>query len=288
MAIWNLGSINADIVYSVPHIPVPGETLASTGRSTFLGGKGANMSVAAARAGADVRHIGAVGEDGGWLKARLAGYGVNTDNVATVAEDTAQAIIAVAADGENAIILHPGANHAIPDKAITKALGAAAADDWAITQNEVNGQANALRLARTKGLNVAYAAAPFSVDAVREVLPYLDLLFLNAVEAEQLQAATGMKPGDLPVKDVIVTLGADGARWHSGGAATEFPALRVTPVDTTGAGDTFTGYVIAGLDQGMTMPEAIGLAIKASALMVTRHGAADAIPTLDEARAFSG
>ena len=286
MAIWNLGSINADIVFRVPHIPAPGETLSSTDRQTFLGGKGTNMSVAAARAAARVRHIGAVGPDGRWATDRLLEYGVDTRNIAALDTETAQAIIMVADDGENAIVLHPGANAEIPQATLQAAMAEASTGDWLVIQNETNLQRTAAQMGKKLGLQVAYAAAPFDAERVQAVLPYLDFLILNAVEAEQLEAATGQSPGDLPVRDVIVTLGADGADWYGTSGKEHFPAIKVVPVDTTGAGDTFTGYVLAGLDRGLPMAQAIAQATKAGALMVTRHGTADVIPDLSEVQAF--
>ncbi|MEX5578180.1 ribokinase [Pseudophaeobacter sp. A-200-2] len=284
MAIWNLGSINADMVYALPHLPVAGETLAASGLDQFLGGKGANMSVAAARAGSHVCHIGAVGADGRWAVDRLLEYGVDTRHIAQIDTPTGHAIIAVDQDGENQIILFPGANRAISPDQIGQALSAASAGDILVMQNETNLQVHAARMGRDLGLRVAYAAAPFDAAAVAAVLPYLDLLFLNAVEARQLQDATGNPPEALGVEDVIVTLGAEGARHFHGttGAVQDIPALPVTPVDTTGAGDTFTGYVLAGLDRGMPMAQAMAQASRAAALMVTRHGTADVIPDLKE------
>lgn len=286
MAIWNLGSINADFVYSVPHIPAPGETLSSTKREIFLGGKGTNMSVAAARAAARVHHIGAVGEDGRWAIERLLEYGVDTRNIAVLDTETAHAIIMVDPHGENAIVLHPGANAEIPQATLQAAMAEASTGDWLVIQNETNLQRTAASMGRKLGLQVAYAAAPFDAERVQAVLPYLDFLILNAVEADQLQQATGQAPSDLPVRDVIVTLGADGADWYGSNGKEHFAAIKVDPVDTTGAGDTFTGYVLAGLDRNMPMAQAIGLATKAGALMVTRHGTADVIPDLSEVQAF--
>ena len=286
MAIWNLGSINADFVYAVPHIPAPGETLSSTGRKVFLGGKGANMSVAAARAATRVNHIGAVGPDGGWAVQRLLEYGVDTRHIIEVATETAQAIIMVDPAGENAIILHPGANAQIPQTTLQTAMAEAQTGDWLVIQNETNLQRTAAALGKKMGLRVAYAAAPFDADRVMAVLPHLDFLILNAVEADQLKQATGQGPADLKVTDVIVTLGADGADWYGRDGKQHFDAIKVDPVDTTGAGDTFTGYVLAGLDRGLPMAQAIGQAIKASALMVMRHGTADVIPDLSEVQAF--
>jgi ribokinase len=286
MAIWNLGSINADVVYQVPHIPAPGETLAATSRAVFLGGKGTNMSVAAARAAAQVHHIGAVGEDGRWAIQRLLEYGVDTRNIAVLDTEMAQAIIMVDPKGENAIVLHPGANAEIPQATLQAAMAEASTGDWLVIQNETNLQRTAAAMGKKLGLRVAYAAAPFDAERVQAVLPYLDFLILNAVEAAQLQQATGQGPADLPVRDVIVTLGADGADWYGTDGKQHFPALKVDPVDTTGAGDTFTGYVLAGLDRGMPMTQAIGQATKAGALMVMRHGTADVIPDLSEVQAF--
>ncbi|SMY07180.1 ribokinase [Flavimaricola marinus] len=288
MTIWNLGSINADHVYAVDHILAPGETLAATDLTTGLGGKGANMSVACARAGARIGHIGAVGPEGGWAVDRLTEYGVDNRWIKRLDVPSGHAIITVAEDGENSIILFPGANRALPIEAIRAALAEAEVGDWFLTQNETNLQAEAAALAREMGLKVGYAAAPFDAQSVAAVLPLIDFLILNEVEAAQLEAATGTAPGALEVNDVIVTLGADGARWfdNRSGTVEDFPAIPVTPVDTTGAGDTFTGYVLAGLDRGMPMGQAIGLAMRAGALMVTRPGAADAIPDLAEVQAF--
>ena len=289
MTIWNLGSINADFVYRVPRIPAPGETLASTGRQTFLGGKGANMSVAAARAAARVVHVGAVGEDGRWAVERLLEYGVDIRHVAILQDQaTAQAIIAVDDAGENSIILYPAANRAIPEDRIGAALAEAATGDWLLMQNETNGQEAAARMARDMGLRVAYAAAPFDAKATARLLPLIDLLVLNEVEAAQLREATGKGPADLGVTDVLVTLGPDGVEWIGAEGTRRFPAVPVEAVDTTGAGDTFTGYVLAGLDRGMPMAQAVGQATLAAAIMVTRHGTADVIPDLADLQSFRG
>jgi len=290
MTIWNLGSINVDLIYKVPHIPQPGETLAATGKQTLLGGKGANMSVAAARAGATVRHIGAVGQDGDWAVRRLAGYGVETSKIAKLDTDTGEAIIAVSDDGENSIIISPGANRAILPEMVGAALSGAKPGDWVVTQNETSAQVDALSMARTNGLRAAYAAAPFEAASVLAALPHIDLLILNQVELEQLTAALGKGAGDLGVAHVIVTLGAEGANLYSTGAPApvRFPAHKVTPIDTTGAGDTFTGYLLAGLDRGEPIETALDRAGKAAAIMVTRLGTADVIPTLAEVDAFEG
>ena len=282
--ICNLGSINADNFYQVPHLPESGETLAATSFDRGLGGKGANMSVAAARAGARVVHIGAVGADGDWAKDRLLEYGVDTQHISKVTSPTGHANICVDPGGENSIVLYPGANHAITKQMIGAALSEASPGDFLLMQNETLGQNYAAETAQTLGLRVAYAAAPFDADAVAGMAKVADLLILNEVEAAQLLAATGQEITDLPVDDVIVTLGGDGCKWvsNTGKTAQTYAAYPADPVDTTGAGDTFTGYLLAGLDRGMDMADAIDLAMRAGALMVARHGTADVIPDLKE------
>ncbi|WP_299600753.1 ribokinase [uncultured Tateyamaria sp.] len=284
MAVWNLGSINIDNVYRVPHLPAPGETLGASDFSQGLGGKGANMSVAIARAAARVAHIGAVGVDGKWTVERLMEYGVDTRWI-EVLKDTAtgHANIAVADDGENQIVLFSGSNKAIADEMIGGALAEASPGDTFLTQNETNGQRVAAEMAKRLGLKVVYAAAPFDSIAVQQVLDFVDLLVLNEVEAEQLEENLDKPLAALGVDDIVVTLGAKGCRWlNAAGQETHVPAVSVTPVDTTGAGDTFTGYLVAGLDRGMPMRQALGLATQAGALMVTRLGTADVIPDLKE------
>lgn len=285
MAVWNLGSINIDNVYRVPHFPSPGETLSATAYAQGLGGKGANMSVAIARAAARVSHIGAVGGDGAWCVERLMEYGVDTRHIAKMpAEKTGHANISVTEDGENQIVIYPGTNALITEAMIGSALSQASPGDSLVTQNETNGQREAARMARDLGLKVVYGAAPFEAKSVSDMLEFTDLLVLNAVEAEQLTQALGKGLTDLDVDHIVVTLGGDGSRWIDvrNEAEVHIPAVDVTPVDTTGAGDTFTGYLVAGLDRGMPMQQALGLATQAGALMVTRHGTADVIPDLKD------
>lgn len=284
MAVFNLASINADLFYQVPHLLAPGETLASTDHSRGLGGKGANMSVAIARAASRVVHIGAVGADGRWAVERLLEYGVDTRHINEIDVPTGHAVIMVDDHGENAILLFPGANRAITETHIEVALTQASEADTFLFQNETSAQTEGAKLASAKGMRVVYAAAPFDAQAIKAVLPMLDILVMNAVEAQQLTDALGGTLADLPVRDVVVTLGGDGCRWLNTDEGTDktFPAIPVAPVDTTGAGDTFTGFLIAGLDRGLPMEQAISLGQQAGAIMVTRHGTADVIPDLKD------
>lgn len=288
MTIFNLGSINTDHFYRLTHLPAPGETLAASSYARGLGGKGANQSVAAARAGAEVRHIGAIGPEGGWMIERLAALGVDCRHVAQVETVSGHAIISLDARGENSIVIVPGANREIPADRVMEALAGAGPGDVLILQNETGLQAETARFAQKQGLFVVYSAAPFDAEAVRAVLPHLSLLLLNAVEAEQLTEALGLGLSDVPVPAVCVTQGAKGAIWHDLRAGTqhEAPVFAVDAVDTTGAGDTFAGYLVAGLARGQDPAAALRLAAAAAALKVTRHGTADAIPTLAETKAF--
>ncbi|MBI1217042.1 MAG: ribokinase [Rhodobacteraceae bacterium] len=287
MAIWNLGSINVDHVYRVPHLPAPGETLAALSYATGLGGKGANQSVAAARAGARVCHIGAVGAEGGWALRKLGALGVDLAHVAEVAPATGHAIINVDPLAENAIVIYAGANVALTEGQMIGAMALSAETDTVLLQNETNLQVETAREARARGLRVIYSAAPFSIAAVQAVLSLVSLLVMNEGEASALVAALGQPLDALPVAGVIVTKGSRGAEWISAGTETLLqPSFAVTPVDTTGAGDCFIGSLAAALDRGDGRAAAMRYAAAAAALQVTRPGAADAMPTRAEVEAF--
>ena len=280
--IWNLGSINIDNFYEVPHLPSAGETLAAQSYGFGLGGKGANMSVAAARAGARVSHIGAIGHNGQWTRERLMEYGVDTPHIAKIDVPTGHANIVIDAQGENNIVLFQGANVELTEAIIGAALTEASPGDFLLMQNETNGQGYAASTAQALGLRVAYAAAPFDADAIADLFGKIDLLVLNEVEASQLEEATGKSAGALGIADVVITLGAQGCKWISSTTETCFDAYPAEALDTTGAGDTFTGFLVAALDRGLDMEAAIDLALKAGSLMVTRRGTADVIPDLKE------
>lgn len=283
MAVYNLGSINIDHVYRVPHLPRPGETLSALDYTQGLGGKGANQSVAVARAGAVCRHIGAIGPNSDWILTILAEAGVDLHQVRRVDTATGHAIINVDPDAENNIVLFPGANRMILADQVVASLAGAGPADSLLLQNETSAQAEAARQAQAQGIRVIYSAAPFEIAAVRLVLPYASLLVMNEIEAQELRQTEGA----LPPVDCLITRGAQGAEWIS--AVTEplfVPAFPVTPVDTTGAGDTFIGTLAAGLDLGLERGHAMRRAAAASALQVTRLGAAAAIATDAEVDRF--
>ncbi len=286
MTIFNLGSINIDHVYRVAHLPGPGETVSDLGYAQGLGGKGVNQSLAAAAAGARVHHIGAVGADGAWIVERLAAAGVDVADLATVAAATGHAVVCVDAGGENQIVIHGGANRALTVEQIDRALARARPGDWFLAQNETNLIAEGFARAQALGLKTAYAAAPFEAATAAGLIGSVDLLAVNEVEAGQLAAHLGTAVDTLPVPELLVTLGARGARYRARETVCEVAAFPVTPVDTTGAGDTFLGSFLAARDGGAAPEAALRQAAAAAALQVTRPGAADAIPAADEVAAF--
>lgn len=280
MTVFNLGSINIDCVFQVPHLPEPGETLAATGYLSGLGGKGANQSVAVARAGCVVHHLGMVGPDGDRVLAEMTEYGVDVSHVGRVDGPTGTAMIMVDPQAENSIVILSGANRMQSEQALRATLATAKSGDTLLLQNETDGQALAAQEARARGLRVIYSAAPFDIAAVRSVLPDVSVLLLNEGEAAQLAEAMGRPVDTLDVPHIVVTRGAAGAFHYDSGSKTKtaYPSLSVAPVDTTGAGDTFAGYLAAALDEGLAWVEAMPLALGAAALSTTRPGAAQAIP----------
>jgi len=283
MAIYTLGSINIDHVYRVPHLGQPGETIAATDYSKGLGGKGANQSVAAAKAGAKVFHIGAIGRDATWALEELRSYGVDVTNIAQINTPTGHAIIQVDPTAENTITLFPGANRQIADAHVARALTSARPGDILLAQNETSAQSASVRLAADMGLRVLYTPAPFELAPLQDAIPFATLLMMNEGEAAEMVAALGT----LPPCDVIITKGSDGAEWHSPGKTTlTLPSFPVTPVDTTGAGDCFAGTIAAALDAGLPPEQALKRATAAAALQVTRPGAASAMPNAAQVDAF--
>ena len=289
MTILNVGSINWDRVLRVPHFPAPGETLQANSVEVGLGGKGLNQTVAIARAGGAVRHVGAVGAADQRVREALSGLGVDATNIAGIDNcETGSATILVDVDGENLIVLDPGANMFIPDDVVAGAIGASAPGDWLLIQNETNQAGNCARLARAHGMRVALSAAPFIAEVVVPLLETVDLLSVNAVELQQLVEALGGRDRLPETLALLVTRGADGADYIAGGQTIRAAAHRVPVIDTTGAGDVFLGVFLAELDRGRPVAAALSLASAAAAVQVGRKGAVGAIPTRGESEAVLG
>ncbi len=286
--VFNFGSINIDHVYQMPRLARPGETISSTGYARGAGGKGFNQSVAVARAGAQVSHIGFIGEDGVWLRDFLSAEGVDCSGVGIAADATGHAIIQVLPDGENCIFLHAGANHCATRESVRAALQGAQPGDWFLCQNETSDVAASLEEARRIGLKTALNAAPALETACSSILHNVDLLVVNESEAAALgglpspAASVAKLRSDFPVLGIVLTLGAEGAIWSGPGIEESTPAVPTDVVDTTAAGDTFTGYLLAALLQGCNPHKAMALANRAASITVSRPGAAASIPLLRE------
>ena len=283
MAVFNLGSLNIDYIYTLPHLLVAGETLSATDVEAALGGKGANQSLAIARAGGSISHAGQIHKnDEAWLS-QLADEGVILTHVKRANVATGHAIVMVdALTGENQIVLSPGANDQLPLDMIAPFLASSLPQDWALSQNETNLTTSFLTAAKNKGMKICYSAAPFVAEITASLLPLVDLLIVNHIEAAALTAHQGCSADALGVPHLIITSGAKGADYCGYHGSFHVPAPKVQPVDTTGAGDTYLGYVLAGIDAGQTMQDAMHDAAQAAALQVARHGASAAIPRRDE------
>lgn len=292
MRVFNFGSINIDQIYRVPHLVGAGETLASLSLSTVLGGKGANQSVALARAGCRVSHIGKLGESDDWAMNQLLDSGVDVSSVELSPEPSGHAIIQVDDMAENSIILHGGTNKTIEREHLFKAMSQAEEGDWLLMQNECNALDSAFDIALKKGLKIAFNPAPMNQQVLQLPLHRCSLLIVNETEArmlgddQDLDEAFANMAEKFPDTRLVLTLGSQGARLRHGSFEQSVPAYKVDAVDTTGAGDTFVGYYLASLTHQHDDNVALKRACAAAALSVTRDGATPSIPTLAELDAF--
>lgn len=292
MAILNFGSICIDHVYRVPHFVRPGETLPSTDYRVFAGGKGFNQTLALARAGVQVSHAGATGTDGRWLLDLLTAEGVDQSAIEITPTPSGHAVIQVNDQGENAIVLYAGANRTIGTAHIDRVLERFGHGDTLLLQNEISHVDYLIRRGHERGMRIIFNPAPMDPSVAGLPLDLVALLVVNEVEARDLTGATTTHPsvdptpdelldrlrGRMPGTTVVLTLGGAGAIWQDTHQRIHAPAFPVDVIDTTGAGDTFTGYLLASLTQGMSPAAAMARAAKAAALCVSRPGAADSIP----------
>jgi ribokinase len=286
MTIYNLGSINVDHIYKLPHFPASGETVQSFGYSVGLGGKGVNQSVAAVNAGGIVVHIGSIGIESDWILKMLRDLDLTTNHIAVSNKTTGHAVIYLDESAENTIILHAGANYDFQLSNIEKSLCQSQSGDWLLLQNETNLAYETVKYARSRGLKIAYSAAPFDCQKIEELLPYCNLLVLNEVEAQQCKS--NIKNFDTLTDRMIfvVTRGEAGAKCSINGKVLIFPSPSVTAVDTTGAGDTFLGFLLAAIDNGVELESAMKFSTAAAAIQITRDGAVQAIPLREEVEEF--
>ncbi|MCI9484264.1 MAG: ribokinase [Clostridiaceae bacterium] len=288
MRVLNFGSLNIDYVYTVSHIVQPGETLSADGRAAYFGGKGLNQSIAIAKAGVPVFHAGKVGADGGGLLSECRKYGVDATYIETSDGETGHTVIQVDRSGQNSIVLFGGSNRAITHAQIGRVLSQFSAGDFLVLQNEISGLPYLMQQAAARGLQIILNPSPCDGALLSCDLSAVRWLVLNEIEGEQLtgeQESGGILralAGRYPEMGVVLTLGGDGAFCQSGGKRIFQPSCKVTPVDTTAAGDTFLGYFTAGLYEGLPLPRVMERASAAAALAITRKGAAPSIPTKEE------
>lgn len=284
MPFITIGSINIDHSYRVPHFLQPGETLACQSYQRGLGGKGMNQSVALHRAGAQVLHLGAIGRHDAWVRAAMLETGVDLGAVIEVDADTGHAIIQLDAQGQNCILIHPGANQCLQASDIEQVLQSHSKHAWVLTQNETSAVPDIFERVLAHGRRLAFNPAPCDPALAQLPLQRLAVLFVNEVEVCQLaqtgdiNAAFTALRQRCPETLLVMTLGPDGLRAAQGAEQWIVPACPTTVVDTTGAGDTITGYVLAALDAGRGVEDALHWAARAAAITVSRPGAAASIP----------
>lgn len=286
--IINYGSINIDHVYQVDHFVSAGETLSSESLKTGLGGKGANQSVAMAKAGADVVHVGQLGVTDGWAKEKLSGLGVQTSYIKSVSQPSGHAIIQLDRKGENSIIVHGGANQSCSLTELENCLTRHKDIAYFVVQNECNGVLDAIKLADSLGIDVVFNPAPMSKNVLELPLDRLAILIVNEVEALQfwgtddLSEIQSLLECDFPDTNVIVTQGAKGSSLLNSDGIHQVSAFSVNVRDTTAAGDTYVGFLMAGLVNDLSIKSAMKQASIAAAITASRVGAIDAIPNLKE------
>ena len=288
MKILNFGSLNLDLVYQMPHFIRAGETLSSTAFNKNVGGKGLNQSVALAKAGADIYHAGLIGEDGEMLRAFLADNGVDTRFVRTIDQPSGHAVIQVEPAGNNCIFLFGGANQCVTEAFIQEALEPFGEGDFLVLQNEINMIDKIIEAAYAKGMQVVLNPSPIADNLKELPLEKISWFILNEIEGGELSGETD--PDKIldkltqlyPHAQIVLTLGGDGSVYCGKGQRIRQQVYKVQAVDTTAAGDTFTGFFFAAMADGVEPAEALKRASKASSISVTRPGAAASIPTLAE------
>lgn len=290
MKVLNFGSLNIDYVYKVDHIVQKGETLLSEGRNVFTGGKGLNQSVALGRAGLSVYHAGSIGVGGEFLLDELKSAGVDISHVRILKDiPSGHTVIQNDKEGDNCILLFGGANQAITREQVDSVIAEFEAGDWIVLQNEVNELAYIMEKAHEKGMKILLNPSPMNEVILSLPLEDVDLFMLNEIEAGQITGADSDDRDVLadallkkfPDSRFVLTLGSHGSVYIDKEQKVEQEIYKVKTVDTTAAGDTFTGYFLAGILGGRSIRDSLDLASRASSITVTGHGAAPSIPTMD-------
>lgn len=299
MKVLCFGSLNIDYTYKVPHFVKKGETLASERLQVFGGGKGLNQSVALAKAGAEVYHAGSIGQDGMFLLDMLKDAGANTDFVKILdTVRTGNAIIQNDKSGDNCIILYGGANQAITREQVDEVMSHFESGDYLVLQNEINELGYIVEKAHKKGMIIVLNPSPMNEKILALPLDVINYFILNEVEAAQIlgkedkgEESWEQIADDLlkkfPQATIVLTMGSEGSVFKNQKETVCQSIYKVQAVDTTAAGDTFSGYFIGGILGGLSAKEAMDQASKASAIAVTRKGAAPSIPLLAEVQNYN-
>ena len=288
MKVLNFGSLNLDYVYQVKTILIPGETQASTDRQIFCGGKGLNQSIALAKAGIPVYHAGMIGEGGDILLETCRENGVHTDFIRKIEGPSGHTVIQVDENGQNCILLFGGSNRCITREFVDEVLAAFDKGDILLLQNEINELDYIIDRAYEKGMMIILNPSPYDEKLDACDLTKVGLFLVNEIEGYQI---TGEKEPEkilaavkekYPSAKIVLTLGSDGSVYQDETGIYRQSIFKVKAVDTTAAGDTFTGYFISSIIDGMPVQEGLKMAAKASAIAVSRHGATASIPLRKE------
>ena len=291
MKILCFGSLNIDYVYKVDHFVQKGETLSSDSLQVFSGGKGLNQSIALARSGVEAYHAGSIGEDGKFLLTQLQEAGVNTDYVNVLKTvRTGNAIIQNNKEGDNCILLYGGANQTITTEQVDAVLGHFQGGDFVVLQNEINEVPYIMEQAHKRKMKIVLNPSPMDEKIKEMPLQYVDYFLLNEIEAGQILETDGPDGEAMakalhekfPNSTIVLTMGEKGSIYLDSNETVLQPVYKVQTVDTTAAGDTFTGFFIGGILKGLTVKETMDLASKAAGIAVTRMGAAPSIPDIQE------
>ncbi len=295
MKLLNIGSLNYDYVYQVDHIIIPGETLSTAKMQVFCGGKGLNQSVALAKAGITVCQGGMVGEDGGKLLEICEEQGIETQFVRQIPGKSGHTIIQVDKNGQNCILLYGGANRSLTKEYVDEVLAHFAEGDLLLLQNEVNELSYIIEQAYKRGMTIALNPSPFDDYLKACDLDKISIFLMNEIEGGQITGISAAEPERIlesmskkyPQAKIVLTLGKDGVMYRESEEFYRQDIYKVQAVDTTAAGDTFTGYFLAGLMEGMQIPDILRRSAMASAIAVTRNGAVPSIPAKAEVELFA-
>ena len=288
MKILNFGSLNIDHVYQVDNIVRPGETIRGREMYIYCGGKGLNQSIALANAGAEVYHAGVVGTDGKILTDKLKEHEVYTELIRERPGNSSHTIIQVNPDGNNSIIFYADENLDIDEYFIQEVLEYFESGDYLLVQNELAHTDLIIRMAKERGMRVVLNPSPFTEELLDYPLECVDIFMVNEIEGYQF---TGQNSPEhimdimherYPEAVIVLTLGDEGACCLADGRVITQKAYEVDAVDTTAAGDTFTGFFIAEYLRGQILETSLALAARAASVAVTLPGAADSIPRLEE------